>query len=196
MNFNKHYDLANNHSRHAFLSPSKPAWVNYDEEKLKQSYASSVAAEKGTKLHHLAKACIELGVKLPQNKRALNSFVNDAIGFRMVPEQILFYSYCAFGTADAISFRNNLLRIHDLKTGTGRVTMLQLEVYAALFCHEYEFKPNKIDMELRIYQSGQVTVYKPEHQEIKRIMEKIVLFDKRIQEFDQEELVWIEKLHS
>lgn len=63
----------------------------------------------------------------------MNMYVNDAISFRMVPEQILFYSENCFGTADTIVFRNGTLRIHDLKTGVVPAHMEQLEIYAALF---------------------------------------------------------------
>jgi len=189
MNFEKHYELIN---KHATLSPSNHAWLNYDLEKFQESYYRSFVQKRGTLLHGLAKQCILLHVNLPKNKKAINQFVNDAIGYRMSPEQILFYSYNAFGTADAISFRNNLLRIHDLKTGTGRVTMEQLEIYAALFCLEYDFLPNTIDMELRIYQTTNVLVHHPEPSVIRRIMEKIKIFDKKIQEIEsEEEPLWL-----
>lgn len=77
-----------------------------------------------------------IGQKLPRLNKTLNAYVNDAIGYKMIPEQILFYSDNCFGTADAIVFRNGLLRIHDLKTGVIPAHMEQLEVYAALFCLE------------------------------------------------------------
>lgn len=184
MRFNTHYDLNN---KHAFLSPSNHHWLNYDAEKLRDVYFKSSAAKRGTQIHELAKRCIMLNVNLPRNKSSLNQFVNDAIGYRMSPEQILFYSLNAFGTADAISFRNNILRIHDLKTGTSRVMMEQLEVYAALFCLEYNQQPNNFDIELRIYQTSSVVVHTPDHTTIRRIMEKIVLFDSMIEKFKLEE---------
>ena len=49
-----------------------------------------------------------LGQKLPKSQKTLNMYVNDAISFRMVPEQILFYSENCFGTADTIVFRNGV----------------------------------------------------------------------------------------
>lgn len=70
----------------------------------------------------------------------------------MSTEVVLYYSDRFFGTADSISFRNGVLRIHDLKTGKTPVHMDQLMVYAALFCLEYKIKPGDIDFELRIYQ--------------------------------------------
>ena len=115
-------------------------------------------------------------------------FVNDAIGFKMNSEQILLYSENAFGTADAISFKNGVLRIHDLKTGVTPTSMHQLEVYAALFCLEYQIKPADIDIELRIYQSDDITISKPEPEQISSIMNKIVLFDKHIRRFKEEDI--------
>lgn len=184
MNFNKHYNL---NGKHAFLSASKYHWVNYSEEQLVSVYVRQLAVLRGTELHEFAQRCIELGQKLPKSRKALNQYVNDAIGFRMLPEQTLFYSENSFGTADAISFRKNLLRIHDLKTGKRKASMHQLEVYAALFCLEYDHLPDKIDMELRIYQSSNVVVNVPEHTTIRRIMEKIKLFDKVLQELQKED---------
>jgi uncharacterized protein DUF2800 len=183
MNFNKHYDLA---GQHAFLSASKYHWINYDEEKVVSAFTKYLAVQKGTELHDFAKRCIELRIKLPKMKQSLNMYVNDAIGFRMKPEQPLFYSVNAFGTADAISFRDGTLRIHDLKTGITAVSMNQLQVYAALFCLEYDEIPEQIDIELRIYQTEEILVHKPEPAIIKEIMEKIVKFDKRIEKLKAE----------
>ena len=185
MNFNTHSGFE---GLHAFLGASNYHWINYDEAKLKASYLSFMAKEKGTRLHALASECIKLGIKLPKSKKSLNAFVNDAIGFKMNSEQILLYSENAFGTADAISFKNNLLRIHDLKTGVTPTSMHQLEVYAALFCLEYRVKPEDIDMELRIYQSDEITVNHPEIAQIDSIMNKIVLFDKHIRRFKEEDI--------
>lgn len=82
------------------------------------------------------------------------------------------------GTADAISFRNNILRIHDLKTGVRPVHIEQLEIYAALFCLEYKVNPEDIEIELRIYQSDEVLVHNPKAEEIRSIMNKIIHLDK------------------
>jgi hypothetical protein len=106
----------------------------------------------------------------------------------MHPEQILYYSDNCFGTADAIVFRNGLLRIHDLKTGTiAPGHMEQLEVYAALFCLEYRIKPGEIDYELRLYQNDEVVVYNPTVEDIGPITDKIVSFDKIINQIKVEE---------
>jgi len=110
MNFNKHFRLE---GQHAFLSASKYHWINYDEEKLISTFTKFQATQKGTALHELAMNLINLGVKLPKTNKTLNMYVNDAIGFKMHTEQILYYSDNCFGTADAISFKKNLLRIHD-----------------------------------------------------------------------------------
>ena len=185
MNFNKHSDLD---GEHAFLGGSKYHWVNYDEEKLDSAYLKYMAIQKGTELHELAKRLIELGVKLPKIKKALNQYVNDAIGYRMIPEQTLFYSYNAYGTADAICFRDNFLRIHDLKTGVSAVSMRQLEIYAALFCLEYNVSSNDINIELRIYQTdNDILVHNPIGDDIGYIMNKIVLFDRKIDKLRMED---------
>ena len=183
MNFKKHSDLE---GRHAFLSASKYHWINYDEEKLSDTYLKYLATQRGTELHAFACQCIRLGVKLPRTRKTLNMYVNDAIGYKMTPEQPLYYSENCFGTADAISFNKNLLRIHDLKTGVSPTSMHQLEIYAALFCLEYRKQPQDIDMELRIYQSGEVYVHEPPSDDILGIMDKIILFDKRIDEIEME----------
>lgn len=177
MNFNSHSNLE---GRHAFLSASKYHWINYSDEKMEQVFQTALAAQMGTRLHNFASNAIELGIKLPRSNKTMNLYVNDAIGYRMKPEQVLYYSDNAFGTADAISFRNGLLRIHDLKTGVHPASPHQLEVYAAMFCLEYGYKPAQIKTELRIYQNDEVTVYIPEVDDLTHIMDKIITFDSRI----------------
>ena len=105
----------------------------------------------------------------------------------MTPEQILFYSDNCFGTADAIAFRGDLLRIHDLKTGAIPAHMEQLEVYAALFCLEYKVKPADIRMELRLYQSDDILVANPTVEDIAPIMDKIITFDRIINKIKEQE---------
>lgn len=183
MNFNKHSHLT---GLHAFLSASKYHWVNYSDDKLQETYSRHRSAVMGTRLHEFANDAILLGIKLPKSKKTLNMFVNDAIGYRMNPEQILYYSDNCFGTADAISFKNNLLRIHDLKTGVTAVNMRQLEIYAAIFCLEYMINPNDIDMELRIYQLDEVVLHDPAREDILYIMDKITTFDKHIERMKHE----------
>ena len=182
MNFNKHYSLE---GKHAFLGASKYHWVNYDNEKIADSFMKYQATLKGTVLHESAAQCITLGQKLPKSQKTLNMYVNDAIGFKMQPEQVLYYSDNCFGTADAIIFRNNLLRIHDLKTGVTKAHMEQLEIYAALFCLDNK-KPGEIDIELRIYQNNEIVVHHPTAEDILPIMDKIVTFDKIIEKLKME----------
>ena len=143
--------------------------------------------QRGTILHDYAAQSIRLGQKLPKSRKTLNMYVNDAIGYKMTPEQVLYYSDNCFGTADAICFRNNLLRIHDLKTGVIPAHMEQLEIYAALFCLEYKIKPGDIDMELRLYQSGEILYHKPTVEDIAPIMDKIISFDKIINRIKERE---------
>ena len=184
MNFNKHLNLE---GQHAFLGASKYHWINYDEGKIAEVYSKFLAAQKGTELHEFAAQCIRLGQKLPKSKKSLNMYVNDAIGYKMTPEQTLFYSENCFGTADAIGFRDGLLRIHDLKTGATPAKMEQLEIYAALFCLEYRMKPGEIAMELRLYQSDEVIVHEPTVEDIAPIIDKIITFDKIIAKIKEQE---------
>ena len=183
MNFVRHLNLE---GLHAPFSPSQPSWIRYDDDKAIEVYMNRKASEMGTRLHAWAKDTIDLGLKQPRTKKTIYAYVNDAIGYRMETEVVLFYSERFFGTADAISFRNNLLRIHDLKTGKHPANMEQLEVYAALFCLEYKVKPSDIKMELRIYQNDEVIVHIPETEDIVNIMQKIVSLDKLLEKFDEE----------
>ena len=183
MNFNKHLELE---GKHAFLSASKYHWINYDVEKVRETYSNWLAAQRGTELHAFAEQCIRLGVKLPHSRRTLNMYVNDAIGFKMEPEVILKYSDNCYGTADAISFRKNKLRIHDLKTGANTASMHQLEIYAALYCLEYNRDPYDIDIELRLYQSNDVGIVEPSGEWIRGIMDKIIEFDAEIENMKAE----------
>ena len=184
MKFNVHKNLS---GLHAPFSASQSHWLRYDDNKAMEVYANRKAAELGTRLHQWAKETIDLRIKQPKSKKTLYSYVNDAIGFRMDTEVVLYYSDRFFGTADSICFRNNKLRIHDLKTGKSPVHMDQLEVYAALFCLEYRLKPGDIDMELRIYQNDEIIVHEPTTEDIAHIMDKIVHLDKLLEQLDSEE---------
>lgn len=185
MIFNSHFDLK---GQHAFLAPSNYHWLGYDDEKFDKHLITSQAARLGDRKHVLAAELISLREKLPPVKKTMNMFVNDAIGFHMTPELTLVYSENVFGTTDAISFRDNLLRIHDLKTGSTRTNILQLIIYAALFCLEYGFLPKDIDMELRIYKSDDIEIYIPTIPQIAEAMDIIIRRDNRIKEFRKEQL--------
>jgi hypothetical protein len=184
VNFKTHSDLR---GEHAYLGASRYSWLNYPDEKIASSYINFLATQKGVELHAFACKAIELGQRLPKSKKSLNQYVNDAIGYRMTPEQILFYSVNSFGTCDAISFKENFLRIHDLKTGISQVSIHQLEIYAALFCLEYSVKPFDISIELRIYQSDDVTINIPFPETIVDVMNKIITADKIIEKVKLEE---------
>lgn len=179
MNFNVHSHLD---GLHAFLGASNYYWLNYDEEKLSSVFLKYKAAQKGTALHDLAKRLIDMGVKLPRSRKTLDQYVNDAIGFQMQTEVLLYYSDNCFGTVDAISFKKRMLRIHDLKTGESPTSMNQLLIYTALFCLEYAVKPVDIEIELRIYQSDDVKIYIPTPEEVINIMNKIIINDKKVEE--------------
>mgnify|MGYP000425157689 CR=1 FL=1 len=182
MFFNRHTNLE---GLHAPFGASKSSWLRYSDEKIVEVYNNLQAAEMGTRLHEWAKQTIDLGIKQSRSKKTIYSYVNDAIGFNMSTEVILFYSERFFGTADAISFRNNFLRIHDLKTGRRPVHMEQLEIYAALFCLEYKVKPGDIHIELRIYQNDEILVYEPTAEDILPIMDKIVHVDKMLEKIER-----------
>lgn len=207
MIFEKHLNLR---GKHATLSPSQPAWLRYNEDQLYQKYASGYSQAMGTSLHELAETLISNNLKLKKSDKLtvlshlLNdgipkdvidmdrlysnfmNYVNDAIGFKLTPEQILYYSDYCFGTADAISFRNNFLRIHDYKSGTIPAKMEQLLVYAALFCLEYKVKPGEIETELRIYQNDEVIFHNPTADEILPVMDIIISHSKALERMNEE----------
>ena len=184
MRFNNHRSLS---GLHATFSPSQPHWLRYDDDKVMEVYSNKRAAEMGSRLHAWVKETIDLKIKQPRSNKTLYAYVNDAIGYRMDTEVVLYYSDNFYGTADAICFRDGVLRIHDLKTGKTKVHMEQLLVYAALFCLEYKIKPGSIDIELRIYQNDDVLVHHPEVDEIVPIMDTIIHFDKLLEKRKQEE---------
>ena len=150
--------IFNDHSKleglHAPFSPSKASWIRYTDEKALDVLQNMKAAAMGTRLHAWAKETIDLGIKQPKSKKTLSAYVNDAIGFKMNTEVVLFYSTRFFGTADAISFRDNTLRIHDLKTGK-----------------------TPVHMELRIYQNDEILYHNPTAEDILPIMDQIVHLD-------------------
>ena len=196
MNFNTHSRLS---GKHAILSASKSHWVNYDDEKLVEFYETLRAAALGSELHEMAAMLIKHRTKLARSRRTLHSYVNDAIGFQMTPEQVLYYSDNCFGTADAISygpnrdrnidFEGNVLRIHDLKTGKHPAGMRQLEVYAAMFCLEYDVRPGDILIILRIYQNDEIMEHSPDVDTVVHIMDKIQAFDRRIEQLKSEDML-------
>lgn len=182
MQWNQHSNLS---GRHAFLSPSQPAWLNYDDQKVEARYHSWRSAARGTALHALAHDAINLGVKISKREAALATYVSHALQYDMRTEQTLYFSDNAFGTADTISFRRNFLRIHDLKTGIAPTSMKQLIIYAALFCLEYGVSPFDIRIELRIYQRDEIKIYEPTPEELITIMDKIIYTDRYLEELKE-----------
>lgn len=187
MNFNRHSELE---GRHAFLSPSKISWLRYSKDDLRDSYLNSLAQARGIKLHAMAKDLINEGIKVRGSKQTFAAYVNDAIGYGMTPEQVLYFSNNCFGTTDAIYYKDGLLRIHDLKTGVTPAHMEQLEIYAALFLLEYErvlgVRPMDVKTELRIYQSDDVQEENPDPEKIIDIMNDIRQKDSWIEELREE----------
>jgi hypothetical protein len=189
VDFNRHSKFE---GTHAFLSASSYHWLNYTDDKLVMAFTTAQASARGTRMHNLARECIEMRVKLPDNGDTLNTYVNDAIGFGMHAEQVLFYSINCYGTADTIGFtappqRRPKLRISDYKSGRVKTSEKQLYVYAGLFCLEYGKDPHAIDHELRIYQSGEVRLYEGIPDYVEYVMERIVTFDKMLEDLKREQ---------
>lgn len=206
MEWNDHHQLE---GQHAFLGASQFRWLNYDDQLLFDRYYGQYATSVGTAAHTLAHDCICSRTKLNKQDKHLVEitmyknfipkgaydadqillnmipFVNDAIGFHMSSEIILFYSYKSFGTTDAISFneKENCLRISDLKTGSTPAHMEQLLIYAALFCLEYHKNPNSFKTCLKIYQNFEVTESIPDPKDIQNIMDIIVNDCSKLNEF-------------
>lgn len=186
MILNPHFELE---GRHARISPSKYHWVNYDEDKFVRVFTQQMAAKRGDMWHEYAKLAIKLRKKQARTRQTVNMYINDAISYRMSPEQPLKYSEDAFGTADALSFEKSYLRIHDLKTGMTPTKVTQLEVYAALFCLEYDVPPHDIGMEFRIYQNDDVAIFDGDPVGIEMIMHKIQRFSEIAQTIRMEEML-------
>lgn len=189
MDFKEHLSLT---GKHAVLSASNSSWINYDDDKFDRVLDNLVAAQIGSELHEYARMAIRRRRQQPENGDTLNMYINDAIGFNMTPEQILFVSTNCFGTADALSFRRKFLRIHDYKSGEIISGERQLKVYAAMFCLEYEQKPHLLEgLELRVYQNDEIRIYAGDEvlDEVARIMSRIVVFNERINLRRQEKLL-------
>lgn len=190
MRLQPHSELIGKHAN--LMAPSNYHWTNYDEDTMIKTVMTSQRARLGDRKHAFAAEAIALRQKMPDVQKTLNMYINDAIGFKMTPEQPLFYSWNCFGTCDAISYRLNpntdrwMLRIHDLKTGTTRTNMRQLEIYVAIFCFEYDVNPADIDIELRIYKSDQIDIHIPGLDDIIPIMEQIKFMDKLIDTMEKE----------
>jgi hypothetical protein len=192
MKFNRHSELA---GRHATLSASKYHWLRYSNDKLRTWFLTQLAAREGSELHEIAALLINKRLKQPRNNKTFNQYVNDAIGFGMTPEQVLFYSIRCFGTADAIVFREievdgvmrKELRIHDLKTGVSKASFDQLLIYVGIFLLEYDLLPHEVDhIELRIYQSDRYEAWIPQIEDLVYVIDRIKTSDRVLEEMTSE----------
>jgi hypothetical protein len=182
MNWKSYSHLKNTH---AFLSPSRHYWINYSQEKLVSTYENYKKTALGTQYHMLASELIKLAVRLPNTAASFNSFVNDAIGFKMESEVLLYYSMNCYGTADAVSFYDGVLRIHDLKTGKTPGSMDQLLIYASLFCLDYDIQPKEIkETYLRLYQNEEILEFSPTVKDIYDMVSRVREADKIISSVD------------
>lgn len=172
---------------HSFLSPSYYHWVNYTTEKLQQRWRAIQASLAGIEDHRYAAETIGRGI-FQDESTLLGLYINDCIRYRMQSEVVLFYSRNCFGTVDAIAFRYRKLRISDLKTGVSPTSVHQLEVYAALFCLEYDVDPFDIKIELRIYQGDEIREYVGDPSVVVYIMDKIIEFDQQLELLRKEEV--------
>ena len=196
MQWNDHHQLE---GKHAFLGASNFHWVNWTDSIFENRYSSQFSTIIGTTRHELAHDCILKRTKINKHDKHLVElslyhafvpkdaydpnailenlipFVNDAIGYHMSSEILLYYNSYCFGTCDAILFneKDKILRIHDLKTGTTTAHFEQLLIYAALFCLEYHKNPRHFTTELRIYQNFEISVNTPDPSEIESFMELI-----------------------
>lgn len=165
---------------HAKLSASNYAWINYDDDKFIENYYKQQAKQRGTELHELAEKLIHSGIKLPDEEKTLNMYVNDCIGYGMEPEVVLKATMRAFGTADAIDYNilKRRLRLFDLKTGIGPVSKKQLFIYVAYFCMQYDIHPKDIkEYDLRFYQNNMIEKVEVDAVDIIYIIDKVKHFD-------------------
>lgn len=188
MKWNKYPELE---GHHAFLSASQCHWLKYDPKKLVERFENEKAKQRGTELHEFASNAIKYKMVMKPGLAhpAVANFVNDCIKYDMASEVVLYYSPYAFGTADAIRYdpptKDNprgFLRIYDLKTGVTKPKMEQLMVYAAYFFIEYSVKPEKTDIELRIYQGNDIQYSYPEAEDIYDIIHIIKEFSAILEE--------------
>ena len=213
MNWNTHSNLI---GRHALFNPSAVSWINYsleeeDIDKIFQRYKGQYATTVGTILHEYAEKRIRYRLRMYKTDKNsvlmhlldkgippsvidldymydnLLHYVNDAIGFRMDPEVVLYYSDNCFGTTDAIYYRDKELRIHDYKSGKSTPHIEQPIIYASLFCLEYGIKPKDISTKLRIYQADDMIENNPEPEELEHAMKQIIALDKIINKWKSED---------
>lgn len=197
MKWNVHKEFE---GKHAFMGASNYHWLNYDENAFENRYYSQYSQAIGTALHQLAHDCIVSRIKLNKHDihliemamfkafiprdsydpylllANLMPYVNDAIGFHMSSEILLFVNPFCFGTTDAINYNEfeKSLRVHDLKTGVTPAKIEQCYIYMAMFCIEYKVDPRKLKfLEARIYQNCECLIANPTPDMILDIMNLI-----------------------
>lgn len=114
----------------------------------------------------------------------VKKFVNDSIVEHMESEQEVGYSEKFWGTSDAIKYKNGLLQVFDLKTGTSQAKPEQLYIYAALYCLQHTVNPFENLIEIRLYQNDDVYIENPDPKLIMDIMDKIVHLNKVLTKFE------------
>ena len=170
MKLNRHTELD---GKHAMFGGSNSSWIRYSDEKLLSFLKNMHAKERGTKLHDYRCKAIELGRHQPDDGDTVNNYINDCIDYGMTPEAHVKFSEYFFGTRDAINFKDNVLRIFDLKTGTTPTHIEQLMFYRAVFCLEYDINPLNLEFDLRIYQSNDIRCESPSGSDIMTLMDRI-----------------------
>lgn len=197
MKWNDHKEYE---GKHAFMGGSNYHWLNYDSQAFENRYYSRYSQDIGTTLHQLAHECIVNRIKINKHdihliEMAMNKafipkdaydpnlilmnlipFVNDAIGFHMSSEVLLFVNQFCFGTADAIGYNEieRTLRVHDYKSGSTPAKIEQCYIYIAMFCIEYKVDPRKLKLiEARIYQNCECLIDNPSADVILDIMSVI-----------------------
>lgn len=139
--------------KHAVFSPSEKYWVNYDRARIIQRYDQVIAIERGTALHELAAKCIDLKIHLDPCEGVIATYVSDCISYKMDTEVELVFTNEINGTADAIRYdrESNTLYVFDLKTGSTKASLVQVMIYAALWCCVHNRDPLTLSYDLRIY---------------------------------------------
>ena len=182
MRFNKHWNLEGSH---AYFGASKYHWIRYDDSKMQNVFMNQFESQLGNRKHAWAAEAINLGLRQAKTKKTLNMYINDAIGFGMTPEVTLYFSSNFFGTADAISFDEQTLRVSDLRTGKHPASFDQTLIYCALFCHEYGLNPYDIEMIMRIYQNDEILELVANPEDVRDIMDKMKRWDPIIEDMKE-----------
>lgn len=154
---------------------------DYAQQRIKNKLPMTDGEQNAIMLELLRSGIPNYAIDIYQFYQTLVEYVNDTISYDMEPEVTLYYSDNAFGTCDAIRYHRRNLRIHDLKTGLKPAGFDQLIIYAAYFFLEYgkkmRLKPENVDVELRLYQSSEISICHPAIEDIYGAIDKIVELD-------------------